>query len=78
MSWSDYSDKEIDFLDIDVEGADFKVLKGINFKRFKPKLICIEIHKKNYKKDLIYKFLVKKKYSLVWKRHFSYLFKVNV
>ena len=65
-------------MDIDVEGADFRVLKGINFKKFKPKLICIEIHKKNYKEDLIYKFLVKKKYQLIWKKHFSFLFKIKV
>jgi FkbM family methyltransferase len=77
LSWGAYSNKEIDFLDIDVEGADFKVLKGINFKKFKPKLICIEIHKKDYKESLIYKFLLKKKYQLIWKKHFSFLFKIK-
>ena len=78
LSWGVYSNKEIDFLDIDIEGADFRVLKGINFKKFNPKLICIEIHKKNYKEDLIYKFLVKKKYQLIWKKHFSFLLKIKV
>ena len=77
LSWGKYSNQEIDFLDIDVEGADFKVLKGLNFSKFKPKLICIEIHKKNFKEDLIYKFLVKKKYRLIWKKHFSFLFKIK-
>ena len=37
----------IDFLNIDVETHDFKVLKGINFKKYKPSLICIELYNKN-------------------------------
>ena len=34
---SKYHNKEIDLLDIDVEGADFKVLLGLNFEKYKPK-----------------------------------------
>lgn len=34
--------ENIDFLSIDVEGAEFEVLKGINFKVFKPQLILLE------------------------------------
>lgn len=33
----------IDFLSIDVEGLDFRVLKSNNFKKYKPKVILIEI-----------------------------------
>lgn len=34
--------KEIDFFSIDTEGFDLEVLKGNSWKRFKPKVICIE------------------------------------
>jgi hypothetical protein len=33
-----------DFLTIDVEGGDFGILNSINFNRFRPKLICVEIN----------------------------------
>lgn len=35
--------QEIDFLSIDVEGLDLMVLKSNNFKKYKPKVILIEI-----------------------------------
>lgn len=34
--------KEIDFLNIDIEGLDQVVLSELDFKRFRPKVICIE------------------------------------
>ena len=49
FSWGKYKDYEIDFLDVDVEGADLLVLKGLNFSKRKPKLICVEIHQKTSK-----------------------------
>jgi FkbM family methyltransferase len=36
---------EIDFLKIDVEGAETEVLRGADFKRFRPKVIVIEAYK---------------------------------
>ena len=65
-----YKDKQIDFLSIDAEGADYEVLKSLDFKKYKPKLICIEIWQDqikefNIKKHKIYKFLLKKKYKLI-------------
>ena len=72
---------KINFLNIDAEGNDLEVLKGLNFKRYKPKLICVEMvdifnpSKKVIKKDKIYKFLIQKKYKLVWSAHFSHIFK---
>ena len=71
---SKFCNKEIDLLDIDVEGADYKVLLGLNFERYKPKLICVEIHNKNIKDDVIYKFLIKKSYVHIWSSVFSHLF----
>lgn len=34
---------QVDFLNIDVEAHDYEVLKGIDFVKIKPKIICIEI-----------------------------------
>ncbi|MDB9761068.1 FkbM family methyltransferase [Pelagibacteraceae bacterium] len=71
---------KINFLNIDAEGNDFQVLKSLNFKKYKPKLICVEMvdsfnsSKKMIKKNKIYKFLIKKKYKLVWSGHFSHIF----
>jgi len=70
--------KEIDFLNIDAEGVDFKVIKSLNFKIYKPKYICIEIHnlkKSNMKNNNIYKFLINKNYSLLWNHRWSFIFK---
>jgi FkbM family methyltransferase len=37
-----FSNREIDILDIDVEGLDFKLLSSINFSKYAPLIICIE------------------------------------
>ena len=77
-----FKGKEIDFLNIDTEGNDLEVLKSLNFKRYKPKLICVELidhfnpDQKEIKKHKIYKFLTNKKYQLVWSGHFSHIFKL--
>ncbi|MDA7779156.1 FkbM family methyltransferase [Candidatus Pelagibacter sp.] len=70
-----YKNSKIDFLDIDVEGADLKVLKGLSFDKFKPELICVEIHEKEVELSEVYKFLVNKKYELIWSGIFSHIFK---
>ncbi len=72
-----YRDREIDLLDIDVEGADFRVLLGLNFEKYKPKLICVEIDNKNIKDDDTYKFLTNKGYILIWSNIYSHLFKIG-
>lgn len=33
---------EIDFMSIDTEGSEFEIIKGLDFERWKPQLICIE------------------------------------
>ena len=70
-----YKDTKIDFLDIDVEGADLKVLEGLSFDKFKPELVCVEIHAKEIKQSDIYKFLAVKNYKLIWSGVFSHIFK---
>ncbi len=61
-------DKTFELLNIDVEGHELEVLKGINFELYRPKLITVEIHV-NKTKDIfqsdVYKFLNKHKYELM-------------
>ncbi len=83
ISKSKFKDKRIDFFNLDVEGNELNVLKSLNFKKHRPKLICVEIHnheemynqKTDYlKRNPIYKFLLKKRYKPVWNSGFSYIF----
>ena len=37
----------IDFLNIDVEGSDYKVLSCLNLNKIRPKMVCIEENKYN-------------------------------
>jgi hypothetical protein len=76
-----FKGKKINFLNIDTEGSDLEILKKLNFKKYKPELICVELvdsfnpNSKIIKKNKIYKFLVNKKYKLLWSGHFSHIFK---
>ena len=54
---------------------DLKVLKGFTIEKFKPELICIEIHEKDIKNSEIYKYLSNFSYELVWSGVFSHIFK---
>ncbi len=69
------NDIKIDLLDIDVEGADLKVLEGFSITKYKPELICVEIHEKEIKHSQINKFLNNFKYDLIWSGVFSHIFK---
>ena len=68
--------KKIDFLNIDVEGHDYEVLKGINFLNIKPKIICIEIdnHEKNFSKESIQNYLKKFNYKIIKRIGFNGFF----
>ena len=72
-----FKNYEIDLLNIDAEGADLKVLEGLSFDKFMPKLICVEIHENKIKESKIFKFLNNKNYELIWSGVFSHLFKLN-
>ena len=75
LNFSKLNNKKIDLLDIDVEAADLKVLQGLSFEKFKPELICIEIHEKNLKESETFKFLKDYNYELIWSGVFSHIFK---
>ena len=66
---------KIDLLDIDVEGADFKVLEGFSITKYMPELICVEIHEKNINESVIGKYLKNFRYELVWSGVFSHIFR---
>ena len=86
---SKYKEVKIDFLNIDVEGAEMKVLRTLNFEIYEPKLICIEIlgyrdldsmeREIRIKDDEIYRYLIEKNYKKVWSgsSYCSHLFVKN-
>ena len=73
---SKYKHKKIDFLNIDIEGSEMKVIKTLNFEIYDPSVICIEIlgyrelndleREEKIKNDEIYRFLKQKGYKKVW------------
>ena len=70
---------KIDFMNIDIEGHELKVLKSLNFKKFDIKIICIEIlnHDKfsKIRKAKVLKFFKKQGYILKDKSVINYIFK---
>ena len=77
-----YKGKKIDFLNIDAEGHDLEVLKSLDFKKYLPEVICIEIFPdqgnfKNFNLKMTpeYNFLINKGYQLHWSGFFSHIFK---
>ena len=70
---NDLVKNKFDFLNIDVEGMDLKVLKSINLNFYEPKLICIEVL--NPKKlDDLKDYLKKFRYFFIKKLGPSYFF----
>ena len=70
--FSDIVKENFDFLNIDAEGEDFKILKTINLKRFTPKLINIEVEPANKKN--IYKYLKDNGYKILKIKSASHIF----
>jgi hypothetical protein len=76
ISTSKIKISNIDFLSIDVEGNELNVLKGLNLKKYKPKVIALEFIRPKQKEfynnkinniinSKIYKFLLRNNYKLV-------------
>ena len=77
LELSPFKNKEIDLLNIDTEGNDFKVLKSLNFETYNPKIIIIETHLKDIQKIIQseqYEYLINKKYNLVSWNIYSLIF----
>ncbi len=74
-------ENEIDFINIDVEGFDFEILKQINLSKYKVKLLSIETHNVDGSKtehfESIKKYLEKDNYSILQRVGPSTLFALN-
>ncbi len=71
---------KIDFLSIDTEGLDYKVLKSNNWKKYRPEIILFEDLSFNFNeaiKSLAFNFLLDKEYSLLGKTVNTLIFKSN-
>jgi len=69
--------KEIDFLSIDTEGFDMEVLKSNDWKKFRPKTICIETAQRDGSdnSELFLKFLSKFNYELFEKTRLNSIYR---
>tara|TARA_B100001093_G_scaffold378500_1_gene363783 strand:+ start:749 stop:1486 length:738 start_codon:yes stop_codon:yes gene_type:complete len=73
-----YKFYKIDFMNIDVEGHEIKILKTLNLKKFRIKYFCIEIltydnHSKENKKKII-NFFKKNNYKFKYTSKINYIF----
>lgn len=59
--------EKIDFMSIDTEGYDLEVLKSNDWKRYKPKLICVEVGERRLKVSKIVK--IDKKIKKLLEKH---------
>ena len=69
-----YKNRKIDFLNVDLEGADFEALKSLDFNIYRPKLICVEIYDEDIERSDINVFLKKLNYSKQWSATYSHLY----
>ena len=87
---SPFQNFEIDFLSIDVEGSEMKILKDFDFSKFLPKVIVVEFLDLNLKhleiknlnidnviKSNLYKFIISKNYTLANWLHSDLVFISN-
>ena len=84
ISKTKFKKRKIDFLNIDTEKSEVDVLKSLNFNKYKPKLICVEIHLKDKNHLAIplelhptYLYLKSKKYKIIWNKGYSFIFTKN-
>ena len=63
---SRFCNRKIDFLNIDLEGADMSALQSLDFEIYRPKIICVEITDKILENSDIFKFLKKLNYKKKW------------
>ena len=65
---------DFDFLNIDLEGHDYEVLKTIDLKKYNPKLICIEILNESKNGEKIFDYMKKYDFKFTKKCSFSFFF----
>lgn len=72
--------ENFEYLNIDVEGNEEKVIQGINLIKFKPILITIEnnnLHIKDYMNSEIYNIMIKNKYIFIGKTGVTNFFLID-
>ena len=87
---SKFKDLTVDFVSIDVEGHELEVIKGLDLKKYKPKVVIIEfldlslkkleiknLNIKNFLKSEIYQYMIDKNYTLVNLIHSDLVFVNN-
>ena len=86
---SKFNNSEIDFISIDVEGSEIDVLEGLDFNKYKPKLVVLELinlkikefyHQKieNILNSKLNKFMESKNYKLVNWIHDDLIYVPNI
>lgn len=66
LNHSKYKNQKIDFLNIDIEGADLEALQSLDFNKYRPNIICVEIDHKKISNSETYKYLDNLKYEKIW------------
>lgn len=79
-----FHNKKVDFINIDTEGMDLEVLKSNNWKKFKPRVVCVETGdvwsilsgdlKTSNKKKLIDKFMIKNGYKVFYSNNLNTIY----
>jgi FkbM family methyltransferase len=72
-----FKDQEIDFLNVDAEGHDLNVLKALDFDRYHPKVIAVEIYGHDIEAVIesdIHKFLKEKGYHYLNRVSFTSIY----
>lgn len=65
---SPYKDRPIDFLKVDAEGHDLMVLQSLDWHRYRPSIVAVEVHETGFNrasKNPIYLYIKTKGYTLV-------------
>lgn len=66
------TDKTIDFLSVDAEGFDLKVLQSNDWQKYRPRFVLVET---NQDLENILSFMLENKYKVVYKNYVNYIFK---
>ena len=74
-----FNNTRIDFLNIDAEGMDELILKSLDFKTYKPRLICAEdsVYNRKFYDTNLYKILKPYGYNHLWSSVANHIFYVD-
>ena len=77
LNTSKFINRRIDFLNIDLEGADIDALKSLDFDIYRPKIICVEIIDQIIEESEIFNFLKNLNYTKKLSTKFNHIFSDN-